>query len=237
MAPDRITITSALPQMCDRGFRHLPVIDNGKIVGVVSWRFQGYGNRPARRGRTSLGVRPLNELVTRGTWLYPESGQGRNAAPLTVRSRAPFPSAARRHTSPRWAPPPRTARAAFGVLTTILFLRIPSVRDAGEAAARPMSFPPSSSSLGFVPYGRLQTALFWYLSPSMTARLQTRSGASGHLKANQLNSSTAGRGLRAVLLGLTLPVSHRPRRDAPSRAQSQDPTRILPRESPSARRC
>jgi predicted transcriptional regulator len=22
--------------MCDRGFRHLPVIDNGKIVGVVS---------------------------------------------------------------------------------------------------------------------------------------------------------------------------------------------------------
>jgi CBS domain-containing protein len=42
MTPNPITITAAsraidaLRQMNDRGFRHLPVIENGKILGVVS---------------------------------------------------------------------------------------------------------------------------------------------------------------------------------------------------------
>ncbi|MGB6922354.1 MAG: CBS domain-containing protein [Methyloceanibacter sp.] len=42
MTPNPITIApdsraiDALRQMCDRGFRHLPVVENGKIWGVVS---------------------------------------------------------------------------------------------------------------------------------------------------------------------------------------------------------
>jgi hypothetical protein len=76
--------------------------------------------------------------------LYPESGQGRNASshrPLTrtfpLSSKAPYlPSIG---PAQKWVP--RTARAAFGVLTTILFLRIPSIwppakRNAPRVALR-----------------------------------------------------------------------------------------------------
>ena len=54
MTPNPITITpdnraiDALREMSNRGFRHLPVVESGRIWGVVSRSdFPGDGDRPA----------------------------------------------------------------------------------------------------------------------------------------------------------------------------------------------
>jgi CBS domain-containing protein len=69
MTPDPITITpdsraiDALRKMSDGGFRHLPVVDNGKIWGIVARSdFKGMEIDPARRGRPPMGMHPLMRL-------------------------------------------------------------------------------------------------------------------------------------------------------------------------------
>ena len=77
-----------------------------------------------------------------GEWFYPESAQGRNRntaaqpyRPLTrtfpLSSNTPyFPSIG---PAQKWVP--RTASAALGVLTVILFLRMPSIRPPAKRNA------------------------------------------------------------------------------------------------------
>ena len=66
MTPDPITITpdsraiDALRTMSDEGFRHLPVVENGSIWGIVSrGDFKGMEIDQLDRGRSPVGMHPL----------------------------------------------------------------------------------------------------------------------------------------------------------------------------------
>ncbi len=56
IAPERKAI-DALHMMCDGGYRHLPVVDDGKVVGIVSRSdFKGPGARPVRGRAEPVGT-------------------------------------------------------------------------------------------------------------------------------------------------------------------------------------
>lgn len=66
MTPNPVTIApqsraiDALRVMSDNGFRHLPVVENGRIWGRrLPRRFQGDRARQAGPGRAPLGMHPL----------------------------------------------------------------------------------------------------------------------------------------------------------------------------------
>jgi menaquinone-dependent protoporphyrinogen oxidase len=74
MTPNPITITpdccaiDALREMSNRGFRHLPVVESGRIWGVVSRSdFMGMEIDRLDEGRSLVGVHPLNVLIIYGT--------------------------------------------------------------------------------------------------------------------------------------------------------------------------
>src|SRR5438046_6870581 len=64
VAPD-VDAEDALRTMLDSGFRHLPVVENGKVIGMVSMRdLAGYTKRSAcRLGTLWIAASGLGRIV------------------------------------------------------------------------------------------------------------------------------------------------------------------------------